>query len=105
MTPAKLIAKLKAQGFTEWNSGGGYSALRKDLENGAYVLVTDMGCSIPSGDSPYIVAYYVDDQQKLSEILEDAKAALDKADVYCAIRQRQGTGIDGGQTLGSTVKT
>ena len=88
MTPAKLIAKLKALGFAPWDSGGGCSALRKDLTDGAYVLVTDMACNIPSGESPYIVSYYVEDVQKLSEILEDAEAALDQAEIYCAVRRR-----------------
>lgn len=88
MKTADLVEKLKAQGFTEWNSGGGCTALRKDLENGAYVLVTDAGAGMPSGRGPFIVGYYVEGEQKLAETCENPRAALDKAEIYCAVRQR-----------------
>lgn len=61
--------------------------MRKDLPDGAYVLVTDLDASIPSGKSPFVVGYYVDDEQKLSEVCGTPKEALDKAEIYCAIQR------------------
>lgn len=83
MATTDFVAKLKAQGFSEWESCGGCTALRKDLTDLTYVLVTDTDASVPVDNGPFVIGYYVEDEQKLSEIIEDAATALRKVELFC----------------------
>jgi hypothetical protein len=58
----------KAQGFTQYHTGGGCIAWRKDYESGCYALITDEdGCSLPDHDaaSVYVGLYDTEDGEEL----------------------------------------
>jgi len=61
----KLKNKLEKLGFTEWHTGGGCMALRKDFADGTYFLITDDdGIGFENLESKVMVGFYDTDESE-----------------------------------------
>lgn len=64
MTLRAFLDGLKAIGFFDTDDGRGFEALRLDLEDGSYLLVTNDDFSIPH-EPPVVVGLYDRDDRQL----------------------------------------
>ena len=65
-----LIADLKTRGFYEFHTGGNFIALRLDLPEDCFLLVTDTDCGLPVFEEPMQVGWYAPDSTEAEDWAE-----------------------------------
>lgn len=67
------MKKLSLPGFAEWNTGGGCTALRRDVDEDRYLIVTgNDGCEVPEEGEDFRVGLYNDEGVEFD--IEDVNA-------------------------------
>jgi len=66
------------EGFRVYNTGGGCEALMRELQCGAFVLITDDNMCPPSDESFYIVVGFYRDEDTLNDGVPTRFVELDR---------------------------